>query len=178
MYPVVFQHGRVGDMIMLTALLDLLHRRYGRPCHVVGAGPWNDSVYLGHPDVARCWTLPRHTPFPSTLAWLGLVRALRRSDPGPIYVAEAMPRQLPRIKRLLAVSRIDASRCVFIEEAPGKSRHWIDALLRLGQRAPPALSADYPLPDGWERCAPRLQVLAAERVECDAWMRARGWAGR
>ncbi len=179
LHPIVIEHGRVGDMIMLTALLSLLHRRYGKPCHVVGAGPWNDSIFLGHPDVAHCWTLPRHAPFPATLTWLGLVRALRRTHPGPVYVAEFMPRQTARIKRLLAVSGIDAGRCVLIDERPGDGGHWIEALLRLGSRAPPALSAaDYPLPDEWERCAPRLAILPTERAARDAWMRDRGWTGR
>ena len=36
--PIVIWFGRVGDMIMLTALLEILHRRFGRACRVIGAG--------------------------------------------------------------------------------------------------------------------------------------------
>ncbi len=179
LHPFVFRHGRVGDMIMLTALLDLLHRRYGEPCHVVGAGQWNESVFLGHPDVAHCWTLPRHAPFPLTLSWPRLVSALRRSAPGPIYVAEYQYRQLPRVRRLLAASGIDLRRCVFIDEEPGGNGHWVDALLRLGRRTPPLLdAADYPVTRECDRCAPRLTVLESERVERQALLRERGWSGR
>jgi ADP-heptose:LPS heptosyltransferase len=177
--PFVIRHGRVGDMIMQTALLAMLHRRYGAPAQVIGAGPWNSSVFLGHPDVAHCWSLPRHAPFPFTRQWPHLVRALRASAPGPIYIAEYQYRQLPRVKRLLATSGIDPQRCVFIEEEPGECGHWVDALLRLGARTPPARSAaDYPVPADHRRWAPRLAVLDHERRERDAWLRSRGWLGR
>ncbi len=177
--PFVFRHGRVGDMIMLTALLAMLHRRYGRPCQVVGAGPWNESVFLDHPDVARCWVLPRHAPFPFTLAWPSLVSTLRRSAPGPIYVAEYQYRQLPRVRRLLASSGIDMRRCVFIDEGPGEKGHWVDALLRLGGRTPSGLdAADYPVSAESGCCAPRLVVLDSERNERRAWLHERGWSGK
>lgn len=179
LHPFVFRHGRVGDMIMQTALLEMLHRRYGAPCHVVGAGPWNPSIFRAHPDVEHCWTLPRHAPFLFTPQWPQLVRALRQSDPSPIYISEYQYRQLPRVKRLLATSGIDPRRCVFIDEEPGENGHWVDALLRLGARTPPALQgADYPLPKDYRRCAPSLVVLETERRECEAWLRARGWFGR
>lgn len=166
-------------MIMQTALLGLLHRRYGGACRVVGAGPWNESVFLGHPDVEQCWSLPRHAPFPFTRQWPRLVRALRQSAPAPVYVCEYQYRQLPRVKRLLFTSGIDMRRCVFIDEEPGEKGHWIDALLRLGARTPAALRADeYPLPPDHGRFAPRLAVLQSERCERDAWLRARGWFGR
>lgn len=175
--PIVILFGRVGDMIMLTSALSLLRRRYGGPCHVVGAGPWNRHLYRAHPDVARCWTLPRHLPFVVTVEWLGVVRALRRSAPAPIYIAEAMPRQVSRIKRLLSVSAVDAARCVFLEEGPVPGEHYIDALLRLAARTPPALaSADYPMPGTVS--APRLVTLEAERSQRDTLLRRRGWNGR
>src|SRR5207237_10432544 len=38
--PIVIWFGRVGDLILLSALLEILHRRFGSPCHVIGAGAW------------------------------------------------------------------------------------------------------------------------------------------
>ena len=175
--PAVFLFGRVGDMIMLTAALDLLHRRYGGPAHVIGAGPWNREIYRAHPDVARCWTLPRHLPFPATLEWLGVVRALRRSAPAPVYVAEAMPRRVARIKRLLSLGGIDPGRCVFLGEAVRQGEHYIDALSSLAARTPPALAAaEYPMPEDGR--APHLVTLDPERIRCEALLRERGWSGR
>lgn len=175
--PIVILFGRVGDMIMLTAALSLLRDRYGGPCQVIGAGPWNRDLYRGHPDVKRCWTLPRHLPFAVTHEWLGVVRTLRRTAPAPIYVAETMPRQVLRIRRLLALSGIEAGRCAFLEDAPNPAEHYIESLLRLAARTPPNLaSADYPLP-GAPR-APRLVTLEAERAQRDTLLRQRGWSGR
>jgi len=34
--PTVFLFCRLGDMVMLTPLLNLLHQRYRRPCRVIG----------------------------------------------------------------------------------------------------------------------------------------------
>ena len=174
--PSVILFGRVGDMIMLTAALNQLHRRYGRPCQVIGAGPWNRDLYRGHPDVSRCWSLPRHLPFALTPVWMSVVRALQHAAPGPVYIAEAMPRQVKRIRRLLAVSRIDPARCVLLEGSSRPGEHYIDLLLRLAARTPAALSAErYPLAGV---AAPRLVTLAPERARCEALLRERGWQGR
>ena len=174
--PSVILFGRVGDMIMLTAALNPLHRRYGRPCQVIGAGPWNRDLYQAHPDVSRCWSLPRHLPFALTPAWMSVLRAVRRAAPGPVFIAEAMPRQLRRIRQLLAVSRIDPARCVWLEDSSRPGEHYIDLLLRLTARTPAALSAERYPPSGV--AAPRLVTLAPERAQCEALLRERGWQGR
>jgi ADP-heptose:LPS heptosyltransferase len=183
--PFVFKLGRIGDMVMLTAALRLLHARYGKPCIVVGADAWAPDIYLGLPEVAECWPLPRKAPSVFGLAWPAILRALRRSAPGPIYVFEHHRGQVRRIRRLLRLSGVDPSRCVFIDEEPGTETPWMDAILRFARRTPPSLSeADYPVPTarvpatagppGW---APRLRVLDSERLERDRWLRSRGFGG-
>jgi heptosyltransferase-2/heptosyltransferase-3 len=177
--PTVIRFGRVGDMIMLSALLHFLHCRYGKSCDVIGAGPWNAWVYEGHPDVSHVWSFARHAPFPFSLSWPRVLQALHASAPGPIYVCEYQYRQLPRIKRLLAFSGIDARRCIFIDDDPSRGNPWIDSLLRFGEGTPPALrEADYPIPQRSAPWAPRLQILDSERAERDTWLKARGWLGR
>jgi ADP-heptose:LPS heptosyltransferase len=101
--PVVIHFGRLGDMVMTSAILRLLHHRFSSPCVVLGAGPWNSSIYVGHPDVVRVWSFARHFPFVLSLAWWRVLRVLRRSDPSPIYVLERQPRQLARIRRMLSM---------------------------------------------------------------------------
>lgn len=176
--PFVFKLGRIGDMVMLTAALRLLQARYGGPCYVVGADGWAPEVYLGLDEVAQCWALPRKVPSFLGLAWPVILRRLRESAPGPVYVFEHHPGQVRRIRRLLRLSGIDARRCVFIAEAPGKEAPWIDELQRFAAQTPPGLSAaDYPVsapPGTW---APRLRVRDRERAECDRWLRARGFQG-
>jgi ADP-heptose:LPS heptosyltransferase len=175
--PVVICFGRLGDMILLSALLDILHRRYGRPCHVIGAGPWAAQLYATHRDVARTSCLHRYTGFMFDGAWWRTVAALRASRAAPVYVCESGPRKLQRIRRLLKFAGIAPERCLFITDDPlfGMQRHWVDRLVSFGRRMPPAFSAaDYPRPSSPPRGAPLLEVSAAARADCAAWLAQQG----
>jgi ADP-heptose:LPS heptosyltransferase len=165
---------------MITAALHVLHRRYSQPCAVLGAGVWNSQLFAGHPDVASVWTFTRHMPFMLGLTWWRVLVELRRSDPSPIYVLERAPRQLARIRRMLALSGVDRARCVFASDEHGyEDEHQIDLLARVAQRTPPALdAADYPAAQLSRKAAPRLSVQDSERTEMEAWLRAEGWAGQ
>jgi len=143
--PVVFFFCRLGDMVMLTALLEELHRRYQLPSHVVGAGSWNSAVFEAHPHVGRVWSFGRHVPFVLNRSWQALRQALRDTAPGPIYICEEHYRQLPRIGRMLALAGVDRQRCVFLEPPRGVPQHLLDRLSWLASRTPAALRAcDYP----------------------------------
>ena len=164
---------------MMTALLSFLHQRYGRPCQVIGVGSWTAAVFEGNPDVSQVWTFGRHWPFPLSTSWPRLARALRESHPGPIYICEHHYRQLPRIRRMLAYSRVDPARCIFMQEKPGTVHHSVDRLIRLGEQTPAVLdAADYPVPSTSPTWAPRLQVFDNDRAELNTWLRSQGWAGR
>lgn len=180
LHPFVTRFARVGDMVMLTALLRLLHSRYGKPCHVAVIGPFNHEMFVGNPDVEATFTFGRHTPFPLSPDWPRVRAALRRTAPGPIYVCDYHPKQLPRIKRLLACSGIDHRRVLYFGPDPSLGDvHWVDCLLRFGERTPAALSVtDYPVPSPCNDFAPRLYIQDHERAERDAWLAARGWAGK
>ena len=182
--PTVFFFCRLGDMVMVTRMLNLLHQRYGRPCQVIGTGSWTPTTYAGNPDVAGVWAFHRHLPFLLDTAWRPVRRALRESAPGPIYVCERHYRQLPRIRRMLRLAGADPRRCVFLSERPVKgpvreTDHLVDRLLALGARTPASLRAeDYPLPEVTALDGPRLYVLESERAERDAWLRSQGICGR
>ena len=165
---------------MLTRLLNLLHRRFGMPCQVIGTGSWTPTIYQGHPDVHGVHSFHRHLPFPLDGAWPAVRRALRDSDPGPIYVCERHYRQLPRIRRMLKLAGVDLRRCVFLTDEPILGpEHLVDRLLRLGTRTPTALqAAEYPVPDLASVDGPRLYVLDSERVQHEAWLEAQGWTRR
>ena len=167
-------------MIMVTRLLNLLRRRYGRPCYVVGTGSWTPNLYAGHPDVADTWAFHRHLPFVLDAAWRPVRRALRASAPGPVYVCERHYRQLPRIRRMLWLAGIDPRRCVFLTDLPvPEAEHLIDRMVGLGGRTPANLCpADYPAPSPAALDGPRLYVLESERAERDRWLASHGWSGR
>ena len=205
--PIVIWFGRVGDMILLSALLDVLHRRYGERCHLIGAGSWVAQLYASHPAVARVSCLHRYTAFLFDVAWWRTWRALRASRGAPVYVCEYDPRKLARVQRLLTLSGISASRCLFITRElsfaqparrgdapavrpdarphapphppPPAPAHWVDRLVSFGRLTPPAFNAaDYPWPSPPPRCAPYLEVPAAAQADCVRWIEAQGWGGR
>jgi len=86
--PIVIWFGRVGDMILLSTLLEILHRRFGGRCHVIGAGPWPGELYASHADVARVTCLHRYTAFLFDGAWWRALAALRAARRDPVYVCE------------------------------------------------------------------------------------------
>ena len=176
--PIVIAFGRLGDMVMLSSVLHLLHHRFGRRCLVVGAGTWNSRLYEGHPDVERVLIFPRHVPFILSLTWWRVLWAFHRTSPGPIYVCERQPRQLARIRRMLAISGADPARCLFVNDVLNEEEHWIDRFVRLGQRTPATLAATADPSTIPGMPAPRLSVSDAERAELDAWLRSKGWIGR
>jgi len=182
--PIVIWFGRVGDLILLSALLEILHRRFGLPCHVIGAGTWPAEIYAVHGDVARVSCLHRYTAWALDPAWWRTLRALRASRAGPVYVCETDARKLARIRRLLRFSGTDPARCVFLDAAlPHTSKiaptHWVDRLVSFGRLTPAAFNAqDYPWPAPAPRCAPLLTVSAVARAECAAWLERQGWRDR
>jgi ADP-heptose:LPS heptosyltransferase len=184
--PVVIWFGRIGDMIMLSTLLEILHRRFGQPCRIIGAGAWTAEIYRSHPDVAEVICLGRHTAFFLDREWWRARRALRVHPAAPVYVCEDFPHKLPRITRLLRWSGTPASRCVVMVDvlAEAKRRgqapeHWVDRLVALGRCTPAAFrEADFPWPEPPPRCAPQLEVTAAEHAQCEAWLASQGWLGR
>jgi heptosyltransferase-2/heptosyltransferase-3 len=179
-HPIVIRFGRVGDMILLSALLGILHRRYGAACRLIGAGALTAQIYAEHGDVAHVHCLRRYTVFLFDRAWWGALRALRAARRDPVYVCEPDPRRLRRVRRLLALSGTDPARCLFITRSDCfREPHWIDRLGCFGRLTPPALNAGaYPWPAPPPPCVPHLEVPAAARAECTAWIAARGWTDR
>jgi len=182
--PVVIWFGRLGDMIMLSALLEILHRRFARPCRVIGAGAWTSEIYRSHPDVTEVICLGRHTAFFLDSEWWRALRALRADRAAPVYVCETFPGKLRRIRRLLRLSGTPASRCLFMEDmlaaADGRGpEHWVDRLVAFGRCTPADLAAaDFPWPQPAPHGAPRLVAAPEARSECRAWLGEQGWLGR
>lgn len=180
--PIVIWFGRVGDMILLSALLEILHRRYGGRCHVIGAGAWPAEIYAVHSDVGRVSCLHRYTAFAFDPAWWRTLRRLRASRTDPVYVCEYDGAKLTRVRRLLKFAGVDPGRCLFLTDSlspQASPPHWVDRLVSFGRLTPPAFAgAEYPWPSPPLRGAPYLEVSAAARAECTAWIEAQGWSGR
>ena len=178
--PIVFRFGRLGDMVMLTSLLQILRQRYGSPCELFAAGPWNAALFAGNPDVFKLWTLGRHTPVELGVSWWQAWWRLRRSGGRPIYVCEDQPRQLRRIRRLFWMAGVRREQCVFIPQMPGDiESHWLDRLARFGALTPAAFSRVPAAAEPADRAPrPRLHVLPAELTAAHAWLAQQGWRAR
>lgn len=178
--PVVIRFGRLGDTILLQPLLRKLRWRYGRPCQLLTLGDWSPVLYSAQPEVAGCiplrsqygpiWMRPRR--------WRAAL-ALHRLRAAPFYICEPQLRTRTKIRPMLTLAGVPAEHCTFIEDMPSKAdEHWVDWLLRFGDATPAAFRPLTGLPAAPACAAPELQVSAAERAECDAWLRAQGMLGR
>ena len=161
---------RLGDMVMVTRLLNLLHMRFGAPVQVIGTGSWTSAIYEGNPDVARVWSFHRHLPFFLEGGWR---QAALLIDQANLRLQRHRRCADPR-------SGAASARCVFLnDEALASPEHLVDRLQRFGTRTPPALRVrDYPVPSASSVVGPRLYVRAAERAERTAWLLAQGWTKR
>ena len=177
--PLLIRFGRIGDMVLQTPLLHLLHSRFGLPCRLLTSGHWSEALFLGNPDVGEIWQLrSRHRPFLLSPQRWRLVAALRKHV-GPVYVSEDSERQLPKIRRLLRLGGVASNRCVYITDHRIDALHWVDRLISFARMTPPAYCANdfAALPrDAWS--APRLQVRPADRIDRDAWLRRHGLLDR
>src|SRR6516165_9272377 len=138
--PIVIWFGRVGDMILLSALLEILHRRFGRPCLVVGAGEWTAQIYEQHPDVAGVLWVRRYTPFVLDARWWQAVRTLARHRHDPVYVCEGDPRKLARVRGRRRPERMGPPHCIFFTYTPESLAQVTvcDRLVGLGRLTPGA----------------------------------------
>lgn len=176
--PVVIRFGRLGDIVLQTPLLHLLHRRFGQPCRLITAGSWARTLLAGHPDVDSIWQLrQRHAPFLLSPERWRLVAELRRCG-GPIYVSENSERQVAKLRRMFALAGIAREQCLFLSDLAAPADHWVDRLLQLGGMTPEGFFPErHPPADAERWTAPRLFVDAADRHERDTWLCQHGIGG-
>lgn len=179
MQPIVIRFGRLGDMLLLAPLLDRLHRGYGKPCLLLGTGPWSAPLYHAHPDVARVLQVcARHRPLALSPERWHMLAALHHASGAAVHVCETEPRALAKIRRMLALTRVSPERCVFATATPALAgEHWIDRLLRTAGQPPRACTHAWREPDGPDATAPRLTLTTEDRRDRAAWLHARGWHG-
>jgi ADP-heptose:LPS heptosyltransferase len=179
--PFVFRFGGLGDTVMQTAVLSLLHARFGKPCHVVSTNPLSREIYQGNCDVGRLWILPKRLPFLCSSAWIEIVAALRREPRAPVYIQVFHPREVRAIRAILALSRIDRARCLALDArecrrvlASGEPS-WMEYLLQFSRRTPPALGGRAePAPDTRNRL-PFLAMDEQARGTARAALQSEGW---
>ncbi|HET7558150.1 MAG TPA: glycosyltransferase family 9 protein [Rhodanobacteraceae bacterium] len=174
--PLVVRFGGLEDMVLLTPLLRLLHRRYGQSCGVVGSGSWLEPLLDGHPDVQGVLTVSN----PERPYWLDATqreaaRSLRMQSPGAVYVCDDTT---TGARRLLRHAGVLEDQCRFANpDCPRRDgEHWIDRWRRFAEMTPPAFA-----PSGFRagtrgRSDPCLVVNANDREDLAEWLARRGLA--
>ncbi|MGH8182071.1 MAG: glycosyltransferase family 9 protein [Rhodanobacteraceae bacterium] len=179
MRAIVIRFGRLGDMLLLAPLLARLHRGYGEACVVLGTGPFSAPLFAAHPDVARVLQVTaRHRPLAFSPQRWQMLQVLRARRDAAVHVCETEPRALAKIRRMLALTRVEPERCMWVTDAPIlQDEHWVDRLLRGCGHAPPACANAWQAPTTPDEPAPRLYLQPVDRRDRDDWLRTRGWRG-
>lgn len=173
--PLVIRFGAFGDMVLLTPLLCMLHRRYGQACQVLGSGGWLEPLFAGHPDVGATLRLSsRKRPYWLDASQRHLVSLLRAQPPGPVYVCDDY--SIDKIRWLLQRAQVPANHCVFANPdcMPFDGEHWIDRWRRFGAMTPAAFASAPPAAAWQAPNVPCLVVQQADRTDLHQWLHAHG----
>jgi heptosyltransferase-2/heptosyltransferase-3 len=182
--PLVVRFGALGDMVLLTGAIRLLHQRYGVPVDVLGSGAWTRPLLVGQAGVGEIYLLrSRRRPF-----WLGpdqwcLLLELKRRGAGPTWLFDA---QIDKTRWLLARARWPAGDLVTLDRLPDiVGEHFCERWQRFVQLDPllsaaPSGVASQPVlqTSAQTGAVPQLLVSAQSRTDLEAWLRRLGFAGR
>ncbi len=170
-------------MVLLTALIRMLHARFGCPVDIVTSGSWSEPLLRGQPGVGEVWSVrSRKTPY-----WLSpdqrfVVRRLRARGAGPTWFCDGSDAARP----LLARAGIPEEFIVDVKDHPLlRGEHAVEQWRRLAQIMPSAIDVP-PLAAGravlesrdaaFAAVAPgcQLDVSDQQRRDLEAWLRERG----
>lgn len=162
-------------MVLLTALIRVLHARFGAPVDIVTSGPWSEPLLRGQPGVGDIWSVrSRKTPY-----WLSpdqrhLVRALRARGVGPTWYCDGSNAARPLLER----AGIPAQFMVDVKDHPLlPGEHATEQWRRLAQITPAAVAQSgraAELAAVTPGCY--LQVSDRQRDDVEVWLQARGLA--
>lgn len=190
--PLVVRCGAFGDMVLITALIGELQRRFRRDVDVLTSGPWSEPLLRGQPGVGEVYCVrSRKTPFWLSRQQQRAVRQLRLRGVGPTWFCDGNDAALPMLLRagFTTPSIVDVRDHPLL---PGE--HATEQWRRLALLDPPrglpagmtaasAASASSATPRtavgsrAHEKGGCQLIVSAAEHESLTRWLAARGLSG-
>lgn len=180
-------------MVLLTALIRVLHARFHSPVDIVTSGPWSEPLLRGQPGVGEIWSMrSRKTPYWLSADQRRVVGRLRARGVGPTWFCDPGDAARP----LLARTGIPEQYMVDVRDHPLlPGEHATEQWRRLAQITPVAIAtprstgqAAAELPGAESPAGLRsldgefaavtpgcyLQVSDQQRIDLEAWLRARG----
>ncbi len=171
MRPLIVRFAAFGDVVMLTALIDALHRRYGAPIDLLSSGPWTPALLANDPALGEIQLVTsRKTPYWLCPSQWRAVRWMASRRNVPVYLCDPEPQALALLLRA-GIPRENILRAW--DTWPGIQAHWVDWWNDVATQTPQAFAESAPSSKDFA-AAPRLFVTAAERAACDAWLRELG----
>jgi heptosyltransferase-2/heptosyltransferase-3 len=187
--PLVVRCGAFGDMVLITALIRELRRRYGCDVDIVTSGPWSEPLLRGQPGVGDIHSVrSRKTPYWLSSDQRRVVRWLRRRGVGPTWFCDGNDAARPMLVR----AGIDRRCIVDVQDHPLlPGEHATEQWWRLAQLDPPGFAGTTTLGAAAEvrstaglRGAKiaaaggcHLDVTPGERDALRAWLKSRGISG-
>ena len=173
--PLIVRFAAFGDVVLLTTLVEILHRRYGRPVDLLSSGPWTEPLLRTDPRIGHVQLVSsRKAAYAFCRSQRRAVQWLRGRDPGPVYLCEPDAKS----QWLLDHAGIAPGRTVRAFDHPGDGQiHFTDWWLQIGRLTPADCGALEPLDGMAVDPVPRLHLTDADRRECRAWLRTCGLDG-
>jgi heptosyltransferase-2/heptosyltransferase-3 len=173
--PLVMRCGALGDMVLLTVLLSALHARFGTKVDLICTGPWVHELLAGQASLGEVFVLgSRHIPYWASPRQRRLVQWLRARGAGPTWFCDRdAGRELLRRGGIPDDYVCDSRLFPWV---PGET--FGDRYLRLARFTPPGLAGRLPQDMPAVEPAAHLEIAPAARVRLEAWLAARGLAGR
>jgi heptosyltransferase-2/heptosyltransferase-3 len=173
--PLIVRFAAFGDMVLLTTLIEVLHRRYDRPVDVLGSGPWTAPLLAGDPRVGQLQLISsRRTPYALCRSQHRAVDWLRRRPPGPVYLCEPDAKSLWLLQRAgIAPERVVRA----FDHTAGDRIHFTEWWMQIGRRTPTCYRDRFVREVASVDPVPRLVVMDADRRDCSDWLHDSGLAG-
>ncbi len=174
--PLLVRMGALGDMVLMTVALRLLHARFGQPVDILGSGPWTRPLLRSQPGVGEIYLLrSRSHPFLLSPNQWRLLRALRQRGAGPTWLFDA---HNDKTRWLLQRAGWVDEQFASLSQLPDIAQeHFCDRWQRFALLDPPALGGARHAPPDHE-AYPELHVEARSVAELSSWLEALGIGNR
>src|SRR5579862_782713 len=172
--PLIVRFAAFGDVVLITTMIEVLHRRYGSKVDLLSSGAWTREILAADPRVGQIQLVTsRKTPYPLRPSQWHAVRWMRARGIGPVYQCDPEP----KAQWLVEHAGIPRDWIIRAHDHPAPGpMHWTQWWEAIGQLTPPALQPAPPVLDAARLDAvPRLYVSAQARTDCRRWLAERGW---